>query len=61
MSYGHSSTGRATVSKTVAEGSSPSARANCSEQIMEKLKLYLKESYHELVDKVTWPTWQKSI
>ncbi|HMS28839.1 MAG: preprotein translocase subunit SecE [Saprospiraceae bacterium] len=25
---------------------------------MEKLKLYLKESYHELVDKVTWPTWQ---
>ncbi|HMO40518.1 MAG TPA: preprotein translocase subunit SecE [Saprospiraceae bacterium] len=24
---------------------------------MERLKLYLKESYNELVHKVTWPTW----
>ncbi|MCC6815626.1 MAG: preprotein translocase subunit SecE [Saprospiraceae bacterium] len=24
---------------------------------MDKFILYLKESYHELVDKVTWPTW----
>jgi len=24
---------------------------------MEKFTLYLKESYHELMDKVTWPTW----
>jgi len=24
---------------------------------MERLKLYLKESYNELVNKVTWPTW----
>ncbi len=24
---------------------------------MEKIKLYTKESYNELVNKVTWPTW----
>lgn len=24
---------------------------------MEKIKLYLLESYNELVNKVTWPTW----
>ena len=24
---------------------------------MEKLKLYIKESYNELINKVTWPTW----
>ena len=24
---------------------------------MEKIKLYLQESYNELVNKVTWPTW----
>ncbi|MDQ3016717.1 MAG: preprotein translocase subunit SecE [Bacteroidota bacterium] len=24
---------------------------------MEKIKLYLSESYNELVNKVTWPTW----
>ena len=24
---------------------------------MEKITLYVKESYHELVNKVTWPTW----
>ena len=24
---------------------------------MEKLQLYIKESYNELVNKVTWPTW----
>ncbi len=24
---------------------------------MEKLKLYILESYNELVHKVTWPTW----
>ncbi|NOT36524.1 MAG: preprotein translocase subunit SecE [Saprospiraceae bacterium] len=24
---------------------------------MDKFVLYLKESYHELVEKVTWPTW----
>ncbi|MCB9080330.1 MAG: preprotein translocase subunit SecE [Lewinellaceae bacterium] len=24
---------------------------------MENLKLYIKESYNELVNKVSWPTW----
>lgn len=26
---------------------------------MEKLTLYLKESYHELLQKVSWPTTQQ--
>lgn len=25
--------------------------------IMDKLTLYIKESYNELVNKVTWPSW----
>jgi len=24
---------------------------------MNKVSTYIKESYHELVEKVTWPTW----
>lgn len=24
---------------------------------MDRLKLYIQESYNELVNKVTWPTW----
>lgn len=24
---------------------------------MDKIKLYIKESYNELLHKVTWPTW----
>jgi preprotein translocase subunit SecE len=24
---------------------------------MDKIRLYIKESYNELVHKVTWPTW----
>lgn len=26
---------------------------------MERISLYLKESYNELLNKVTWPTWPK--
>ena len=26
---------------------------------MEKIQLYIKESYNELINKVTWPTWSK--
>jgi len=26
---------------------------------MERIQLYLKESYNELLNKVTWPTWPK--
>ncbi len=28
---------------------------------MEQIKLYLIESYNELVNKVTWPTWENLI
>jgi len=24
---------------------------------MERLKIYIKESYNELIHKVTWPSW----
>ncbi|MCB9279825.1 MAG: preprotein translocase subunit SecE [Lewinellaceae bacterium] len=24
---------------------------------MESIKLYIKESYNELINKVTWPSW----
>ncbi len=24
---------------------------------MEKIQLYIKESYNELINKVTWPSW----
>ena len=49
-------------------GSSPTARAKkiparnfrvLKDKIMERIQLYLKESYNELVNKVTWPTWPK--
>ncbi len=26
-------------------------------RLMEKLKLYVRESYDELMHKVTWPSW----
>lgn len=26
---------------------------------MNKLRSYFRESYHELVHKVSWPTWQE--
>ncbi len=26
---------------------------------MSKIKLYFRETYHELVHNVTWPTWQE--
>jgi preprotein translocase subunit SecE len=38
-------------------GSIPTARAKF--KIMDRIQLYLKESYNELVNKVTWPTWPK--
>ena len=25
--------------------------------MFEKIKIYVKESYHELMEKVSWPTW----
>jgi preprotein translocase subunit SecE len=26
---------------------------------MNKIALYFKESYHELAEKVTWPSWEQ--
>ena len=26
---------------------------------MNKISTYFKDSYHELMEKVTWPTWQQ--
>ena len=37
-------------------GSSPTARAKT--KIMSQLTNYIKESYNELLSKVTWPTWK---
>ncbi len=28
---------------------------------MDKIKLYLKESYNELLHKVTWPSWSQLV
>lgn len=56
---GRSSVGRATVSKTVGRRFEPFRP--CKINIMEKLTLYIKESYHELVENVTWPTWSELI
>lgn len=28
---------------------------------MDNLMLYIKESYNELINKVTWPTWSELI
>ena len=36
-------------------GSSPTARAKTKN--MSQLTTYIKESYNELVQKVTWPSW----
>lgn len=37
-------------------GSSPTARAKT--KIMSQFTNYIKESYDELLSKVTWPTWK---
>ncbi len=53
--YGHSSAGRATVSKTVGRGFE--SFCPCKLRVMDKIRLYVKDSYNELVNKVTWPDW----
>jgi preprotein translocase subunit SecE len=37
-------------------GSSPTARAK--QETMSQITNYIKESYTELITKVTWPTWK---
>jgi preprotein translocase subunit SecE len=49
--------GSISVSKTADLGSNPGTRANVRLN-MNKLKEYLKLSTDELVNKVTWPTWE---
>ncbi len=56
---GRSSVGRAMVSKTIGRRFEPFRP--CKINKMEKLTLYIKESYHELVENVTWPTWSELV
>jgi len=42
----------------LAAGSSPATRAKTKE-LMGKIKAYIKESYDELLNKVSWPTWSE--
>ena len=37
-------------------GSSPTARAK--QETMSQITNYIKESYTELITRVTWPTWK---
>ncbi len=60
--YGYRTTVSIEVSKTFDLGSNPSTRAvsiNCQFLIynVNKVSNYFKESYHELLEKVSWPTW----
>jgi preprotein translocase subunit SecE len=32
-------------------------KENIQSAVMNKVSTYIRESYHELLDKVTWPTW----
>lgn len=49
--------GSISVSKTADLGSNPGARANVKIK-MNKLREYLRLSTDELVNKVSWPTWE---
>lgn len=55
--HGSSSVGRAPVSKTGCREFEPLLRANIYE--MKKVVAYIKESYDELVHKVSWPTYSE--
>jgi len=37
----------------------PPCRGEVKRKVMAGIKTYLEESYHELVQKVTWPTWSE--
>lgn len=43
--------------KPLVVGSNPTARAK--DIIVAGIKEYIQETYHELADKVTWPTWRE--
>ena len=54
--YGSSSVGRALVSKTRCREFEPLLPCEKSIDSMKKIINYIKESYNELVYKVSWPT-----
>ena len=45
------------VSKTADGSSNLSTRAKRNSEMIEKIKNYFQETYTELVEKVSWPTW----
>ncbi len=48
------------VSKTADQGSNPCARAtNENRNKVAGIKTYLTETYDEMVNQVTWPTWKE--
>ena len=48
------------VSKTADQCSNPCARARTTkDNLMNKIREYIKLSTDELVNKVTWPTWEE--
>lgn len=56
--YGHSTAVSIVVSKTIDLGSNPGARAK-KEFDMLKIREYINESFGELINKVSWPTWSE--
>ena len=48
---------RVAVSKTAGWGFESLHPCKIRTNVMDKIKLYFKESYNELVHKVTWPSW----
>ncbi len=46
------------VSKTFGQGSNPCARANKS-AMFGRINNYFRETRDELVNKVSWPTWEE--
>ncbi|MFZ4612898.1 MAG: preprotein translocase subunit SecE, partial [Bacteroidia bacterium] len=48
---------RMSVSKTADGSSNLSTRAKRNSEMIEKIKNYFQETYTELVEKVSWPTW----
>lgn len=50
--------GRIEVSKTFDQGSNPCARANKS-AMFGRINNYFRETRDELVNKVSWPTWEE--
>ena len=57
--YGRSSVGRASVSKTECREFEPFRPCLLNDSRKMKIVDYVKESYTELKEKVSWPTWKE--